>query len=282
MCYCFILVDCFTVEPDCIPNVVTITSCTVWDDGTGGGESNEGGYDYPPAPTGGGGQNPTGTNNPCEKIKLQNQSPAFKGNLSDLKGKTSLKKETGYIQKASGGFDYNDNASATDNSNSLGLPDSKTKTWVTGYMHTHVDDYTVTDADGQEQIRIGIQIFSPADMAYFMDMLKNAQNAGRPLGDVYAIMVSSGQTYQIRFTGNQYQIRSFTETQLTDFKTQYIEFMKSRIGNAKKLELGFLDFISEKMNLKSVALYKMNKDGTNTEIKMTADKKDTTEANCLN
>lgn len=224
---------------------------------------------------------PTNDDN-CERIKAQRNESNFKNNITDLKTKTGLKKETGYIQKASGGFEYKDNAGATDVANNLNLPDSKTKTYVIGYMHTHVNDYTFINNDGQEETRIGIKIFSPADIGYFMDMLQNAQDAKRSLTDVYAIMVSNNKSYQLRFTGNEYQIHQFTDEQLINFRISYIDFMKYRIGDDKKLEFGFLNFISEKMNLKSVKLYRMNDDGSSTEIEMTADKKNTKETNCPN
>lgn len=62
-------------------------------------------------------------------------------------------------------------------------------------------------------------------------------------------------------------------------KKFYTKFMESRIGKQKELELGFLQFINDKMNLKGVSLYRMNADGTNTEISLNADKKDITETN---
>jgi|SRR5690606_10493418 len=149
-------------------------------------------------------------------------------------------------------------------------------------MHTHVNDYDVTDANGNTVPRIGIKIFSPADMTYFMDLVQNAQTKGQPLGDVYAVMVSSGVNYQIRFTGNQYQIKTFTSDQTKAHREPYERHLTPFIGNPQKLELGFLQYISEKMNLKGVSLYKMNADGTTTEIKLNDNKTGTIETNCPN
>ena len=115
-----------------------------------------------------------------------------------------------------------------------------------------------------------------------MDLVKIAEDAARPLGEVYATMVSSNINYQIRFTGNQYQIKTFTGAQRDAFKDPYTILMGSRIGNQNLLELGFLQFISEKMNLKGITLYRMNSDGTNTEIKLNTDKTGTLETNCPN
>ncbi|MFN4365397.1 hypothetical protein, partial [Chryseobacterium hispalense] len=220
---------------------------------------------------------------PCEKIKAQRNDDNFKKRMDTLQGKTGLKKETGYIQKWGGAYEYKDNASATDNANSLTLPDVSTNTYIKGFAHTHVDNYEFIDpADGETKIKIGIKNFSPADVAYFMDLIQNAQTKGHSLSDVYGVMISSGVNYQIRFTGNQYQIKTFTDAQMEAHRDPYTDNMRDFIGNQKKLELGFLKYIDEKMNLKGITLYRMNTDGSNTEIKLNADKTNTVETNCPN
>jgi hypothetical protein len=123
-----------------------------------------------------------------------------------------------------------------------------------------------------------VEAFSPADIDYFMDMLRNAQELGRPLSDVYAVMVTSKGNYQIRFTGNQYQIKSFTKDQIKSFTKDFANFMTK--SYSKNLELGFLNFISEKMNIKSINLYKMETGGTTKEIKMNSDKISLTTTSC--
>lgn len=220
---------------------------------------------------------------PCDKIKAQRSNADFYAKMNVLESNTGLKMETGFIQRNSNDYEYKDNASATEISNSLGLPksDLPENKNIKGYLHTHVDDFTYFDiSEGADATRYGIKIFSPTDISYFMDMVKNAKDANRLFGDIYAVMVSSSVNYQIRFTGNQYQIKTFTDSQIGTLKKSYFEFMKSRIGKQKQLELGFLQFINDKMNLKGVSLYRMNADGTNTEINLNADKTDTTETNC--
>jgi hypothetical protein len=59
-----------------------------------------------------------------------------------------------------------------------------------------------------------------------------------------------------------------TKQQIKDFSESYKEYMKE----STDLELDFLNFISEKMNVKAVNLYKMDSNGTNYEIKLTAEK----------
>ncbi len=235
--------------------------------GSGGSGSGGGGYPYTP-------EIKQLVDN-CKIVKDQTTNTTFKSKITTLEGNTGLKGETGYIQRTDGNYTYKDTAGQTENSNTLSLPNSSLpeNKNIMGYLHTHPNDYTYTDSNGDEIKRNGIKMFSPADMWYFMDMLMNAQEAGRPLTDVYSVMVSSSGNYQIRFTGNQYQIKSFTKKQIEDFKISYVDYM-SKYEN--DLESGFLNFISEKMNIKAINLYKMDKNGTNYEIKLTAEKTKTT------
>ena len=218
----------------------------------------------------------------CEKIKAQRNDENFKKRIDTLQGKTGLKKETGYIQKWGGTYEYKDNASATVEANSLSLPEVSTNTYIKGFAHTHVDNYEFTDTDGEVKIKIGIKMSSPADIAYFMDLIQNAQTKGHSLDDAFGIMISSMNNYQFRFTGNEYQIKTFTDEQTKAHREPYRKHMEPFIDKPKKLELGFLQYISEKMNLKGITLYRMNSDGSTTEIKLNADKTDTLETTCPN
>src|SRR5690606_18772158 len=220
---------------------------------------------------------------PCKKIKKQREDDDFKEKMQDLQSKTGLKKETGYIQKWGGDYEYKDNTSATPEANALHLPLVETNTYIRGFMHTHVDEYEFVDpADGVTKTKIGIKNFSPADVGYFMDLVQNAQTKGQPLSDVFGVMVSNGVNYQIRFNGNQYQIKTFTQDQITAHRQPYKKLMEPHINKQAKLELGFLWYISEKMNLKGISLYRMNNDDTTTEIKLNSEKTDIVETNCPN
>ena len=241
------------------------TPCGGGSGGGGGGGSGGSGGGFPYTP-----EIKDFTDN-CKVVKNQTSNATFKSNITNLEGKTALKGETGYIQRADGTYTYKDGAGQTSTSNTLSLPlaslpENKN---IMGYIHTHVNDYTTVNADGDEVIRQGIKMFSPSDVAYFMDMLKNAQEAGKPLTDVYAVMVTSNGNYQIRFTGNQYQLKSFTKQQLEDYTKAFPDFMAKYSGD---LESGFLNFLSERMNVKATNLYKMDSNGTNYEIKLTAEK----------
>lgn len=218
--------------------------------------------------------------NPCDKIKAQRMDEDFKKRIDTLQGKTGLKKETGYIQKWGGSYEYKDNASATDNANSLSLPKVAANTWVKAFMHTHVDSYTIIYPNGDTEERKGIKIFSPADVAYFMDLIQNAHTKGESLSAPYAVMISSTSNYQLRFTGNKFQIKTFTDAQSKAYSNSFLKFMELSIGNPKQLELRFLKYMQENMILYGITLYRMNTDGTTTEIKLNADKTDTVENKC--
>ncbi|UZT99509.1 hypothetical protein ODZ84_08075 [Chryseobacterium fluminis] len=200
---------------------------------------------------------------PCSKIKHQKSISEYNQKINDLKGKTGQQKETGYTQKADGTYAYHNNASTNPGSNSLSLPAYPNNKNILGYMHTHVDDFT--DANGD--LRQGIKMFSPADVGYFMDMLHNAQAAGRPLGEVYAVMVTSMGVYQIRFTGSAGQIKTFTKLQIENFNESY----KDDMGDFKNLESKFLKFVKNTMGLEGVNLYKTPPIGKAKELKINSD-----------
>ena len=219
---------------------------------------------------------------PCKKIKEQREDEDFKEKIQDLQSKTGLKKETGYTHRSDGSSTYHDNASATDEKNTLHLPKatlSNNKN-ITCFTHTHVDDFWYTNSEGIYRPKEGIKIFSPADINYFMQLVINAQEEGRPLDSVCGIMISSMVNYQIRFTGNQYQIKTFTKAQLDIFRVEFEKYMRYRKDKSKSLEFGFLKFLDEKMNLKGVVLYRMNDDNSTTEIKLNSNKSETTESKC--
>ncbi|SDL68173.1 hypothetical protein [Chryseobacterium taihuense] len=221
---------------------------------------------------------------PCAKIKAQRADPEFTNRITDLKGKTGLKKETGYSQKANGNFTYHDNATATDVANALTPPDldDPLNSDVIAMIHTHVNDYSYGNPNGPGVFyHNGIKIFSPADIAYFLELVKNAHAAGKALSDVYMVMVSSKGNYQIRFTGNQYQIKTFTDLQTEAHREPFKDYMKRNgMTKSKDLEFNMLKYLDGKMNVKGITLYRMNADGSNTEIKLNATKTDIEENEC--
>ncbi|MCX8526495.1 hypothetical protein OF897_21510, partial [Chryseobacterium formosus] len=212
---------------------------------------------------------------PCEKIKIQRADVDFNNKLTDLEGKKGLEKETGYIQKWGGSYEYQANASATSTANTLSLPEVVSHTYIKAYMHTHIND--IPNSNNK-----GIKMFSPADASYLMDLVQNAQTKGESLSDVYGLMVSSIGNYQLRFTGNKFQIKTFTDEQVKSYNEPFGKLMEDYINKPKQLELRFLKYIQEKMLLYGITLYRMNSDGTTTEIKLNVDKTDTVENTCPN
>lgn len=219
----------------------------------------------------GGGTGTSTTQDPCKKLKAQN-TPDFKGKLNLLESNLDDKKETGYIEKKNGTFEYKDNASATEDANSLTLGDPTSD--MKGFMHTHPNDFE--DSDGN--MRMGFKIFSPADVVYFTQLVSLANQNGTPIEDVYAIMVSGKGNYQIRFTGNANQIK----TSYTNTKTEYREMYKKYFDKNKDKsdEFNFLKFMEDVMSVKGVTLVKMNSDGTITKKILNSTKTDVTDAPC--
>lgn len=192
-----------------------------------------------------------------------------------MKTKTGLTKETGYIQKWGGSYVYKDNAGATATANTLSLPEVASNTWIKAFMHTHFDDIPGSETKG-------IKMFSPHDGGYFMNLVLNAQTTAHSISDPYGVLVTSTGHYQIRFTANKYQIKTFTQSALDNHNLSFAKAMEYSMDTSKKLELGFLKYIQEKMLLYGIYLYRLNTDGTTTEIKLNADKTDTVENNCPN
>ncbi|REC73315.1 hypothetical protein DRF57_17520, partial [Chryseobacterium rhizosphaerae] len=215
---------------------------------------------------------PVSTKDPCEKLKSQALNPNFKAKINTLESNLDKKKETGYVEKTNGSFEYKDNASATEDTNSLTLGDPTPD--MKGYMHTHPNDFE----DSEGNMRIGFKIFSPADVIYFNQMISNAQANGTPLDDIYAVMVSGKGNYQIRFTGNANQIK----TTYTNTKTEYREMYKKYFEKYKDRsdEMNFLKFMEEKMYVKGVNLVKIEKDGTITKKTLNTDKSGVTNSPC--
>ncbi|EKB59368.1 hypothetical protein [Bergeyella zoohelcum] len=212
---------------------------------------------------GGGDPKPKDHQDPCNKIKQQRNSIDFNKSIEKLKNNTGLSKETGYIQRNEGEYVYYDDSHASNGSqaHSLGLPNPRIEDYkdIYGVMHTHIDSDS------------GVKMFSPADVDYFMDMVRNAAEKGRALSDVYMIMISSSGNYQLRFTGREEDIKTFTETEMKKISKEYAQmFEKSEydITYAPNLELPFLQFLQNKMSLKGVSLYKMDRKDKNKEIKL--------------
>ncbi len=207
----------------------------------------------------------------CDKLQAQKINTEFSNRIQKLKDSLNLKREIGYTEDANG-FHFKGNSSASEDANSLtlGIP----TIGMIGFMHIHPNDYI--DNDGN--LRRGFKIFSPADVIYFCQMVAMAKQNGKPLGNIYAVVVTSNGNYQLRFTGNINQVK----TTYNNTKQQYNEMYKKYFLDNKQNsdELNFLKFMDEKMYVKGVTLVKMNENGTFTKKKLNNDKSNIDDTQC--
>ena len=210
---------------------------------------------------------------PCEKLQQQNNT-AFQNKINTLKNNLPLKKETGYIENDNGSFTYKDNASATETSNTLSLPDPDYYKDIKGFLHTHPNDYE----DSEGRMRKGFKIFSPADVIYFNQLVRNAKDNNLPLDNVYGVMVSGTGIYQIRFSGNANQIKTTYTNTGDEYNRMYINYFNENKNRSD--EMNFLKFMDEHMYVKGVTLIKMNSNATFTKKTLSADKTQVVDADC--
>lgn len=207
----------------------------------------------------------------CDKLQAQKINTDFSERIQKLKDSLNLKREIGYTEDTNG-FHFKGNSSASEDANTLTL--GTPTVGMIGFMHIHPNDYVDSNGD----TRKGFKIFSPADVIYFCQMVAIAKQNGKPLDNIYAVVVTSKGNYQLRFTGNINQVK----TTYNNTKQQYNEMYKKYFErNAKKSdELNFLKFMDEYMYVKGVTLVKMNDDGTFTKKTLNDDKSDVKDTPC--
>ena len=204
----------------------------------------------------GGSDNTNQNTDPCAAIKAQNNNTNYNSKIAELDKSSVLNKktETGYKESKSGNFTALTPSTSTSSSDGLNLSvDADTK----GYVHSHVNDYETgkTNDNNEPEERQPIRMFSPADVNALMEM---ASYANGNYGDLYGTMVSSDGNYTIKFTGTAADIKTGFDTKQwrDDFKDYKIQH--DRWSNEKL----FLKFLSEKMNVKGISLYKIKSNGT--------------------
>jgi hypothetical protein len=189
------------------------------------------------------------TKTPCDVFRKQNMNANFKSKLSDLGTKTGLTNESGYSQDKNGVF----TTLTANGSNAVSLPNAPSRI---GFMHTHIDAYETSDANGDVIDNTQIKMFSPADVKSFLIMVNNAQTYNTPISDVYGIMVSSAGTYQLSFTGNVADIKLKYDTiDWGNLDEDYKTYLK------KDIEGGFLKFLQDKIGITGIELYQVGADG---------------------
>jgi hypothetical protein len=213
------------------------------DDGSDGG-----GYDYPPF-GGGGPDNPLDTitipQNPCEKLKNQNQNQAFKDKVTLLDKDDIFKKtqETGYAA-AYGSVPYEQMLNS-DNGN-VKLPQGNK---YYGYMHVHLN------MDGV------VKIFSPYDITTFLtSCVANAKLVGN-MADAYAMVITSEGNYILKYSGDgNFAISSVQlESWETWYKKQYGELYENNKLTQPNVEKLFTQFLQEVVNINGLEVYQSDK-----------------------
>ncbi|MYY25720.1 hypothetical protein EH152_09785 [Elizabethkingia anophelis] len=239
-------------------------------------------YENCPPYRGGGGGSPTPNQNlkdPCSNIKIQQSTQEYKNIVDALEKKLKETHENGYIQYKDGNYSELTQRGESENSKSMKLPDDISN--LKGFIHTHVKKTSVT-IDGEVYEAEGIDMFSPADVQRFLEIVKFSSDQGRPLEEAYGIMISSSGNYSLRFTGDKNQIITKFQGNSLNINV-YLRYMQQTSGEFKdmSIEQKFLKYLDEYMNAKGVSLYKDNKDGTNTRMDLNeSDKKQMTKNNC--
>ncbi|RUT67771.1 hypothetical protein D0817_24725, partial [Flavobacterium cupreum] len=220
------------------------------------GGTTPGGYTSPGGGNGGGGTAPPPATavNPCDKLKTLLTNANFKAKEEELKKKTNLKVETGYMQSKNGPFTPLTGASSTENSDQISFPSDAN---TVGYIHAHLDPYERVNADGETQSVKPIKMFSPGDVKAFVILLLNGGRNNIPIDNIYGTMVSSSATYQLRFTGNINDVISKGGSiNWNGLDLLYKEAMKEN-----SLEKGFLKFLNEQIGINGIELYKIEASG---------------------
>lgn len=191
---------------------------------------------------------------PCDKIKLLKSNANFLAKQEELRKKTNLKVESGYMQSKNGPFTAITETSSTENTDQLKFQSDAN---TIGYMHTHLDDYERKKSNGDTESVKPIKIFSPEDTKQFLILLLSANKNNIPIDDVYGTVISSKGTYQLRFTGNINDVSAIGNTiNWESLNEIYKEVMKRN-----SIEKGFLKFLNEQIGINGIELYKIDASG---------------------
>ncbi|MDQ0591644.1 hypothetical protein QFZ37_000013 [Chryseobacterium ginsenosidimutans] len=194
---------------------------------------------------------------PCEKLKTQSTNVDYKAKIEALDKSSilSLKKETGFSESKSGVFAELLQAVSTANSDAMTVTVTPS---LKGYIHTHVNDYLTgnVNENNEEEVKMPIRMFSPADVNTLMTMAQMATNGD--YSQLYGTMVSSYGNYTIMFTGTASDIKTGFDTE--QWTKNYVNYrILHKFWSFEKL---FLNFLKEEMNVHGVELYKIKSNGT--------------------
>lgn len=212
---------------------------------------------------GGGGNGGSISNNGCNKVKATTQNATFKNNVTSLEGKTGDGYESGYrMNKPIPNGSLNDFLQNAQGTNFVNLT-AFSNTYA--LLHSHYDEL--------------YPIFSPEDIIFFNQwvnyVITNNQtpNSSIPtVGDISLTVVTSHGNYMLTFDPFEIatQFQNYTEDEIEDLNKDYIKKLDNAKTNSgfdmSKLEKEFLKFVDNKMNFPGMKLFKIESNGTNTEI----------------
>lgn len=204
---------------------------------------------------------------PCKKAAEQLQNPALWDKIQELKGKTGLKKETGYAVNKDGTFTQLNPDPITGNCQIEVKPRN-----TVGYIHTHLNDFETGEViDGMYKVIKPIRMFSHTDVIQFLRIVKNSQYNGISTSDVFGMMISSSGTYMLKFEGNPSDIDGFRRTK-DELKSIYKKYFKENYNKEK----AFLLFLKNEINVEGIRLIKIKSKGqTQTKTLNTKSRVDT-------
>lgn len=219
-------------------------------------------------------KNPT----PCDRIKAISNEKIFSDNITALEGNTGLGNETGYRM----GYPIANTGQTgiqnqfLQNSPGTRVVDLKAFSNTFAILHTHYDGL--------------FPIFSPDDIVFFNNWLMWAQNwnliaTNTPkidLKNLTFVVVTSFGNYILKFDGtNVVGLPTYSTQQLEQLEKDYIDAMNKAHTNGNfdnsKLEIQFLKFVGDKMNMAGLKLYRRDSNGVNTEIYLENGKRKTSE-----
>lgn len=211
---------------------------------------------------------PSLLNTPCNNVKKSTDDSKYKPNITTLEGKTGDNFESGFRL---GTPVPNTGQTGTQNQllqNKPGTKDVDMKILNNTFalMHSHYDGL--------------FPIFSPGDILLFNQWVvwANSWNVIAtntpkiPINNLTLTLVTSNGNYLMSFDGtNVAALPAYTQEQFDDLNKDYSKRLDKTHTNGNfdmsKVEKEFLKFVSEKMNMTGLKLYKVKSDG-NYEISL--------------
>ncbi|WP_343764452.1 hypothetical protein [Gangjinia marincola] len=201
----------------------------------------------------------------CQRIADLINNPSYQAKAQECKDNFGGEDEKGFIQNTDGTFV---DAPVSDNGHTVSFPTGADKV---GYIHNHLNDKIYPDDDGDGIIDVDrpIRRHSPADINTFVELLKIAQNTGRPVEDIYGSMYSSSGNFQLRFSGDPSTLPLYDSLEIRILTRKYLEYFQE--DGDKSIRL--LRFTKDSMDLNGIELWKINDNGKIKKLSLDADGK---------